>query len=329
MTMPAKTTLCTVIEAGYLELEVMLLAESLRRFGGRLAATPLVAVRPRKGPRVARSTKKCLENLDVTLIEEPTLSEEYAWWATVNKPAALGYVEEHALTPNVTWIDGDMMVLKEPSTFAPPKGYDFIARAGEASDVASSGHDEQADFWRQLCARFSLDFDAFPDIVSWPQQTVIKAYWQAGLFTYRRSLRFSQKFRAIKEGMLDGNIASKAAGTYHTDQVALALAVEAMELKSARYDPRMNFNVNPLDKAGSAKLPIGDVQIMQYHLSLWPATYPWTRALLESLPADRLEVLEKYAPFAQPKLTTRVKRKLYQLSRQKKIDAYEARVIRY
>jgi hypothetical protein len=327
--MTHETTLCTAIEAGYLEQEVLLLAESLRRFGGRRAGLPLVAVRPRKGPRIARATRRRLSELDVTLVEDDTLSVDYSWWAMANKPAALCYVEENARTPNVTWIDGDMMVLAEPGSFAPPEGYGFIARAGEAYDVASNGHDEKADFWRRLCACFGLDFDAFPDLTSYPDEKPIKAYWQGGLLTYPRDVRFSRKFREIYEALLDGSIASTHAGTYHTDQVSIALAVQAQGLRAAQYDPRMNFNVNPLDKAGSAKLPITDVQLMQYHLSLWPAEYSWTRDFLASLPADRLELLDRYAPLGQPGLLTRISRKLYQLPRNRKIKAYEARVVRY
>jgi hypothetical protein len=324
-----ETTLCTAIEAGYLEQQVLLLAESLRRFGGRRSDVPLVAVRPRKGPRIARATRRRLQELDVTLVEDETLSVAYAWWAMANKPAALGYTEERARTPNVTWIDGDMMVLREPGSFAPPDRYQFIARTGEATDVASNGHDAKADFWRRLCDRLDLDFDTFPDVISYPDEKPIKAYWQGGLFTYRRDTLFSRKYREIYESLLDGTIASKFAGTYHTDQVSIALAVQAQGLSAAQYDPRMNFNVSPLDKTGSAKLPITDVQIMQYHLSLWPAEYEWTRDFLRQLPADRIELLDCYAPLGQPGLMTRIARKFYQLSRQPKIKAYEDRVVRY
>jgi hypothetical protein len=327
--MAHETTLCTAIEAGYLEQEVLLLAESLRRFGGRRADMPLVAVRPRKGPRIARATRRKLSELDVTLVEDETLSVAYSWWAMANKPAALAHVEEKARTPNVSWIDGDMMVLRQPASFAPPRGYDFIARAGEAYDVASNGHDEKAEFWRRLCDRFGLDFDAFPDLTSFPDEKPIKAYWQGGLLTYRRELRFSRKFKEIYEGILDGDIASKHAGTYHTDQVSIALTVQAQGLKVAQYDARMNFNVSPLDKANSAKLPITDIQIMQYHGSLWPADYPWTRSLLGPLPKERIELLDRYAPLGQPSLATRIARKLYQLPRDRKIRAYEERVVRY
>lgn len=321
-----ETTLCTAIEAGYLEQEVMLLAESLRRFGGIRSDTPLVAVRPRKGPRIARATRKRLHDLNVHLVEDGGLSVSHSWWATANKPPILEYVEENSRTPNVTWIDGDMMVLAEPDSFAPPEGYDFVARAGESADVASDGSDDKVEFWQRLCGQFNLDFHDFEKIVSFPEGKPIKAYWQAGLFTYRRGLGFASRFRQIKEAVLDGDIASKFAGTYHTDQVALALAAHG--LRTAQFNPRMNFNVNPLDKAGSTKLPIAEVQIMQYHGSLWPDTYPWLRSVLTPLPNNRADMVDRYAPLGNGGLITRAARKLHHLPRQRKIRDYETRVVR-
>ncbi len=328
--MTAETTLCTAIESGPLEQQVLLVADSLRHFGGSRANLPLVAVRPRAGPAISASTRRRLAELDVTLVEDEKLSVAYSWWAMANKPAALGWVEEHCDTPNVTWIDGDMMILDDLQSFAPPEGYDFIARAGEAHDVASNGQGEKAEFWNRLCAKLDLDFQAFPDIVSFPDEKPIKAYWQGGLITYRRDTRWSQTFRKVYEMVLDGDIASKHSGTYHADQVSVALAVQLAGFRAAQYSPLMNFNVNPLDKVSSAKIPIEDVLMMQYHGSLWTEDYHgWTRGFLAGLPADRLALLDRYAPLRKPGFFTQLKRKAYQYRRNPKIKAYEARTVRY
>ena len=325
--MTAETTLCTCIEAGALEEQVMLLAESLRRFGGRYADLPLVAVRPRAGPRLAGATRRLLASLNVELVEK-NLSA-FPWWAMANKPATMEHVDRTAKTPHVTWIDGDMVVLQEPGPFAPPPGIDFIARAGEAHDVASSGHDDRAEFWQRLCARLDMRFEDFPDVTSYPDEKPIKAYWQGGLLTARREVRFGKVFGEAYAAVLTGDIASKLAGTYHVDQVSVALAVQKGGFTQAHYDPRMNFNVNALDKELSLKIPISDVWIMQYHGSLWPKDYAWTKTVLAALPADRRALIDKYAPFTGGGKLLKLKRKLYQLPRQRTLDAYEKRVVRY
>jgi hypothetical protein len=260
---------------------------------------------------------------------EKNISQEFAWWDHANKPAVLGYVEDHALTPHVTWIDGDIMVLREPTSFAPPAGYDFIARTGEAHDVASNGTDGGEIFWEKLCDILGLRFSDFPIVVSFPDEKPIRAYWQSGVMTYRNDVKFSKVFKNVIETLLSGNIASKVAGTYHTDQVSVALAVQKQGLRHAQYDPRMNFNVNALDKVSSVKLPIGEVMLMHYHGSLWPNNYDWTKGVVAPLPQDRLATLDQFAPLRPSGLITRVERRLYRLARARKIADYEARVVRY
>lgn len=326
--MNAETTLCTCIEAGALEEQVMLLLESLRQFGGRYANLPFVAVRARTGPALAGATRRHLERFGAELVEKP-LNRTYAWWPHANKPAAMRYVERHAQTPCVTWMDSDMAVLREPRGFAPAEGADFVARAGEAYDVASNGADDRAAFWEQLCRKFGLDFASFPTITSFPDAKPIRAYWQTGLFTYRRPVRFAERYLEIMGAVLDGAIASRLAGTYHTDQVSAALAVQALGLRVEHYDPRMNFNLNPLDKAASEIIPIGEVEILHYHGSFWPRDYAWARGLLEALPTDRVELIDRHAPHRGPGLLVKAQRKLFDRLRAGKVAAYERRVVRY
>ena len=108
----------------------------------------MVAVKARRGPALAAQTVKQLEQLDVQLIDK-LLNDEAPWWNHANKAAALRYVERHARTPCVTWMDADMVVLREPDELAPVPGTEFIARAAEGYDVASSGSDNKADYWHR------------------------------------------------------------------------------------------------------------------------------------------------------------------------------------
>ena len=59
--------------------------------------------------------------------------------------------------------------------------------------------------------------------------------------------------------MLTTPVASKFAGTFHTDQSSLALAVQLLELRYSQYNPRMNFNYDYLDKKLAKLLPLEEV----------------------------------------------------------------------
>lgn len=327
--MAAETTLCTCVEAGPLEAQAVLLAESLRRFAGRYSDLPFVAVKPRRGPALSSETKRAFRRLDVELVEDPRLNGELWWWDHANKTAAIRYTEDHASSDCVTWMDSDMMFLDEPTGFAPTPGTSFIGKPGEAWDLASNGSDEQAEYWRQLCARLGLDFAAFPDVVSWPDEKRIKAYFQGGLFTYHRDVRFGRKHHEVYKAMLEGDIISKFAGIYHQDQVSVALTVQALGLKHSEYDPRMNFNYNYLDEKTSALIPLTEVKILHYHGSFYKEGFDWAMRGLQVLPADRVELIRRYAPFNTGGMLAKAQRKLYAMPRKRKVEEFRQRGVAY
>lgn len=320
----AETTIVTCIEAGGLEPQVVLLARSLRTFGGRYADLPIVAVKPRAGPGVSRATLRTLKELDVRYVDRP-LNVATSWWAHANKPAALNWADREADTPNVTWIDSDMLVLREPDAFAPPAACDFIARAGEAFDVASDGVDAKAAFWRAVCADQGLAFDDFPTITSFPDRKPIKAYWQAGLFTFKRGGAFPQAYERAMAGLLRGSVGSRYAGVYHTDQVALALAVQSSGSRAAQYSPLMNLNLNIKDPDTFGLYPIEEVRIAHYHGSFWPQTIDWAREQLRGLSAEQWAVLDGTVPLASGGKLLEVRQRLYRLWRARAIRDYERR----
>jgi hypothetical protein len=322
------TTISTCIEAGELETEVLLLAESLRKFGGRWADVPMVALKPRRGPALATATVNRLKQLNVEFVDR-ALNDQVPWWNMANKAAAMRYVEQHASTRCVTWMDGDMVVLREPEEFAPVPGSDFIARAGEARDVASSGSDEKVEYWRRICAVFGLRFEEFGEIISWPDRKPIKAYWQGGIFTYPREVKFGARHYEVYATMLHTPIASKFAGTFHQDQISLALTVQLLKLRCSQYDPRMNFNFDSIDKESAKIIPLEELYVLHHHRSFRPGNYDWAREELKALPADRFTLIDSYAPISRPSLAVRLQRKLFSLARKRKLDAFEASVVRY
>ena len=322
------TTICTCIEAGELETQVLLLAQSFRKFGGRWANVPVVAVKPRRGPALATATVSRLKQLDVQLVDR-VLNDEAPWWNMANKAAITRYVEQHANTRYVTWMDGDMVVLREPEEFAPALGTDFIARAAEGYDVASDGSDDRADYWHRICAVFGLRFEEFGDIVSWPDRKTIKAYWQGGLFTYPREVNFGARHYEVYAKMLRTPIASKIVGTYHQDQISLALTVQLLKLRCSQYHPRMNFNYNPIDKEAAKLIPLKDLHVLHYHSSLLPVHYGWAREGFKELSADQFTLIDSHAPLSRGSIIHRLQRKLFKMWRKRKLDAFEASVVRY
>jgi hypothetical protein len=323
-----KTTIVTCVEVGPLELQVLMLAESLRAFGGKAAETEMIAVKPRYGPGVSSHTRRELKRLHVHFIDE-RLNVRLAWWNNANKSAIMAALEARVSTPNITWIDGDMIVLRPLDALDPVAKTDFIARAGEGY-LGSDGADENAPYWRKLAAVMGLNLDQFPMIRSFPEQRPIHAYWQSGLYSYDTRTRFGHFHYDTLSKLFESNIGSKRAGVYHQDQVSMALAVQTLGLRHSEFDPTMNFNLNWRAKQNANIVPIEQVKIIHYHDSLWPKHLDWTMTYLEKLPPDRIELIRKYVPLSPNAVPlTRVSRKILSLSRRRKARRFERRAILY
>ena len=290
------TTIVTSVEAGPLEAQVLLLVESLRNFGGAWSNTDVIAVKPRRGPRISSLTLREFRRFGVEYIDE-RFNVELDWWNNANKSATMSQLETRVSTPNITWMDGDMIVLQSPGDLAPAPGTDFIARAGEGY-LGSDGRDDNATYWRKLCALIGIEFDEFPLIRSFPEQRPIRAYWQTGIYTYAVATRLGGAHYEVINKLLSSRIASKTAGIYHQDQVSLCLAVQKLRLVHSEFTANLNYNLNPLAKENAGILPMRELKIVHYHGSLYRESFGWAMSYFNQLPADRVELIRKYVPLS-------------------------------
>ncbi|WP_024343120.1 hypothetical protein [Bradyrhizobium japonicum] len=320
------TTIVTCVEAGPIEAQVLMLAESLRTFGGPAAKVPFIAVKPRRGPRIGSATLKEFKRLGVEFIDE-RLNVELDWWNNANKSCVMSQLETRVSTPNITWMDGDMVVLQQLDKLSPTAGTQFIARAGEGY-LGSDGTDKNAPYWRKLCELIGSDFDRFPEINSFPEGRRIRAYWQTGIYTYATSTRLGEAHYATIKKLLSSSIGSREAGIYHQDQVSISLAVQKLELRHSEYDARLNFNVNTLAKENADLIPMSEVKILHYHNTFYREGLDWAKLYLRQLPQDRRELIEKYIPLtANASYPARVHRALLRWVRKKRVDEFKKRAV--
>lgn len=326
--MTPSTTFVTCVEAGGLEPQVLLLVESLRRFGGAWANMPFVAVKPRRGPGLRSETLSAFRRLQVEFIDKP-FNSKLAWWNNANKSAAMAALETQVSTPNITWLDGDMVIMQPLDDVTPVEHAQFIARAGEGY-LGSDGSDANVAYWLKLCEVFGLNFEDFPEIVSFPERRTIRAYWQTGIYTYRTATRLGAEHYEIIARLLEDKIGSKQAGIYHQDQVSISLAVQKLKLKHSELTPAMNFNINPLSKQNANLLPMRDVKILHYHNSFHKPALGWANDYIQQLPPDRVELIQKYVPIsADASFVTRLHRRLLKVARQRRVTQFANQATHY
>ncbi len=179
-------TIVTVIEGGPLEHQIKLLVESLRRWGGSLANAPVIAVQPRRGPALSKSTSIAL-NVSTSNIA--------AFIATTNSPGTLGSTrpplfamlrESHPGT--IVWLDPDVIVLDDiPELWLDPENPNsaqFAACAPEQGIGTARDDDEHAPYFRAVCETLRVDFQSIPYIVTERDRVRIRAYWNAGIYAF-------------------------------------------------------------------------------------------------------------------------------------------------
>ena len=277
------------VESGPLEAQTVRLAESIRHFGGAFADQEILAITPRFGPPLSRSTRRRFAELGVRN-ERLSSHPRYAWYHYLNTPIALNAAEGLSQADVLCWTDSDLLFLREPTGLLLDEDIDFIAGSTDNGIVGTTGPGaEHEDDWRRLCALLGIDIDELPWVTTHLEQDRIRMYFQAGVFAYRRDLGFSRFYLDMCTTALDQRFGFAHAGENYIDQVCLGLAVHEMGLRWRQLDPSHNFPM--ASYLGHADRPeeLAAAHILHYHDSMSP---PFWDTCLERLRPGHPEVHE-------------------------------------
>ena len=133
---------------------------------------------------------------------------------------------------------------------------------------------------------------------SCPEQYRIRAYWQAGVFTYRR---FSSQLGRVHYetfcGLLESRVSHNTSRIFHYDQTSLAIAVRLAGLRWRGIHFDHNLRVSPASKPFSIPTEhITAAKIIHYHGFMWPDSFPRFLQELRPVPEEVRRLLEKNGP---------------------------------
>lgn len=290
-------TFVVCVESGPLEMQTVLAVESLRRWGGRFADSPVLAITPRKGFPLAGSTREAFERLGVTWYGFAS-RHDAPWYGPMNKPAALAFAEEKVETGTVVWMDSDVLVVGEPNALDLSGNVQFSAFPGSRlHDLGTDGNDEHDSFWQESLRFHGIEPDAFPLIPGQPSEGgLLKMYWQGGVYAYRRSTALGQAHFRFSCSQLEGRIASRECGAYFTEQVGLALGVYHLGLRWRVLAERCNLAMNPLLEEQPSSDAIAGAEIIHYFGSLWGDSFSDFVDRLRPVHPEVAEWLEDHGP---------------------------------
>lgn len=277
-------TFVCCIESGPLESMTLRCVMSLRRFGGELAGAPVLAVTPRAGLPLARSTRKALEALGVEHVCHAA-REHYAWNNFMNKPHALVAATGRTATTTLCWLDSDVLVAAPPTRLA-LSAHDFAACASDRNVGSTGPRDGNEPYWLKALEVLGLDPAALPWVETCAEKVRIRWYFNSGVFSFRREGPFAQAFLDDCRRLLDARFASRNAGIFFTDQVAMGLTAHrlglATDILPHAYNLAIGSRSAPPDAGG-----LRHARILHYHDALWPAQWERTIDML-SVPCPEI-----------------------------------------
>jgi len=297
MTIPLTIVCC--VEAGPLEAMTVRLVASLRRWGGKLSQAPIMAVTPRRGPRLRPETLASFREHGVHYVRYQA-QEEFGWNNFLNKPHALVLAEKEASTACIAWLDSDILILAEPSHLLLSAAEAFAACAPD-KNVGTSGPDDVNDpYWQRLGQVLQVPVENLPWIVTAADRQRIRLYFNSGVFVFRRGYDFAAAFLADCRAILQAKVCSRQAGIFFTDQVALGLTAFRLGLPYKLLDHAYNYAVGSKSLEALVPEQIRTVKILHHHDAMWPPLWP---RLLEVLKETHPEVhawLQPLGPLINP-----------------------------
>ena len=244
------------VEAGRLEGETLLLAASLRRFGGALADAPMTAYRPRRGDPLADATRHALDELGVVLVEEE-LNAAHAYHPIANKLYAAADAQRRYGEDSIAVLDSDAVFLAEPSAL--DLGDDTDAAASPVGKVSEGttgpGHDNE-DYWQELYRLYGVTDPPWTETALRGRR--IRGYWNSGLVAARRESGVLGEWLELFTRLLDERRLPASGRIDTLDQIALALVLsrrpERAETLPWPYNYRITRRGRYSGAAGHAEL---------------------------------------------------------------------------
>jgi hypothetical protein len=283
----ASLCLVTCVESGPLEAQTIRLAESLRRFGGALAGSELIAVTPRFGPPLTRATHRRFRELGVRH-ERIAARGGYAWYHYLGKPRALLAAEALTGADVLAWLDTDVLVLGEPTELLLGPDLDFAAAVPDDGVIGSTGpgSPHEAD-WARLCELAGVELDDLPWVTTDLEGARIRLYFNSGVFAYRRGIGFSERYLELCTRVLESRFGFAHNGEHFTDQFCLGLTMHREGLRWGRLPFALNFPEGSFMPHPDTRGGIGQARLLHYHDAMGA---PAWETLLERLAPAHPEV---------------------------------------
>ncbi len=237
-----RITFATLASPGASLRQAILLARSLRRFGGALAANPIRVLVPESAGPIHAAGAAALEALDVTVSRFP-IDPELKGIAFGTKVSAAAHAERSASGELLCWLDSDTLVLREPATFVLPPPISLGSRPVHHRLIGIPWGVEPDRFWSAV-----FDLVGVPDAPRDPMTThvgeQIRPYLTAGCFVVRSERRMVAAWsEALRVAAADRELAGHCARSELHAVFLHQVVFTATMLREAGFDAMADLGV--------------------------------------------------------------------------------------
>ena len=259
----------TCVEAGMLEDQTVRMIDSLRRFGGRAAGAEVFAVQPRAGAPIGRATRAAYDRLNVTFVRAKG-DADFAWYKMLNKPVAVLEADRRTSAEVVCWLDADVVLAGEPTDLMLPADVDFTACPTERNIATTGPGDPLHPFWQAMCAAVGLDVDRLPWVTEQRTGVPVRAYFNAGVFSYRRASGYAAAYLDACHKLMRARIELSTDGVYYHEQTAAGLAMVTAGCRWRVLAETHNYEVSKHLTAHMTPAKLAAARVIHYHQSMRP-----------------------------------------------------------
>lgn len=326
-----KTECCDItfvccVESGSLEAQTVRMVESLRRYSGKYAKAPIIAVTPRFGSPLSKKTLRLFDRLEVMhFYTRPQTN--YSWFNFLNKPLTLLAAEEYITSEAVCWLDSDLLFVNEPDKLDLLPSEDFLGFPTECKEMGTAGPGDPFEpLWQEFCRVLKMNIDDLPWIITAETQERVRLYFNSGIFVYRRSTDFAKNYLNICLQLLDARLRGSAKGYSEglKEQGAVGLALVKMGLpwRPLPYSHDYVFSSQSYAVWYNEAL-LRDAKIIHYHDGMWPAFWPVFQECLHKTHPEVEAWLTKMGPMSnQAPLQWRLFNRILKYIRTRSAKAY-------
>lgn len=269
-----RITFACCVEFGPLEEGTIRLVESLRRYGEDFAGVQVIAVTPRRGPRLRSATLRRFQQLGVEYVRTVPRNR-YSWMPYLNKYFALKVAGSRARGDLVVWLDSDVLVLRPPEELLLGEGQDFAAYPRDKNIGTSGPDDEYEPYWQKVCADVGLTPGDLPWVRTTANDQRVRLYWNSGVFVYRPASGFIDAWREVIEAILDRTDASNLDKLFWADQVALGLTAVRMHARSLNLPGTLNYGIASHFRDHLSAEGLASARLLHYHDSMSEPNWNW------------------------------------------------------